>query len=79
MKISNDILNLQAGQNWKTEKNNVEIVRVGRLVAQYRFVTDRKKTSIKVEEVTVIQNYLSKNRGVLVSAASQTTIQPAAI
>jgi len=63
---ASDVLNLQAGQNWKTEKNNVEIVRVGRLVAQYRFVTNRKKTSIKVEDVTVIQNYLSRNRGILV-------------
>jgi hypothetical protein len=63
---ANDVLNLQAGQHWKTEKNNVEIVRVGKLVAQYRFVTNHKKTSIKVEDVTVIQNYLSKNRGTLV-------------
>jgi len=63
-----NLLELKAGQFWTTEKNDLQIVRVGRLVAQYRFVRNqknKKKSSIQVEQVSVIQNYLSNNGGIL--------------
>ena len=67
MDMRNDVSTLQAGQYWKTEKDDLEIVRVGKLVAQYRFANrHKKKSSIKVEQVSVIQDYINRNRGVLV-------------
>ena len=58
---------LQTGQCWKFEKEHLEILLVGKMLAHYRVTPDgRKRGTIKMNRIEVIQEYLAKKGGKLV-------------
>jgi hypothetical protein len=58
--------NLEKGQLWQTEKGNVEIMEVGKTLAQYRLYRSQRRVPTNMGRIQMIEDYLRSNGGKLV-------------
>ena len=64
---------LQKGQLWKTTTHHVEIVLVGKLLANYRLIAAGKKRGpTSIGTLQMVQEYLNAHGGTLVYNCSLT-------
>ena len=57
---------LAKGQLWKTENAQVEIMEVGKILTNYRFIQGQKRVATTSGRIQMVQDYLNKNGGVLI-------------
>jgi hypothetical protein len=59
-------VSLVKGQLWKTDKGNVEIMEVGKILAQYRLFQNQKRVPTSMGRIEMVQDYLKRHQGKLV-------------
>jgi hypothetical protein len=57
---------LVKGQLWKTEKGQVEIMEVGKLLAHYRLSRDEKRFPTSLGRIEMVRDYLREHSGKLI-------------
>ncbi len=66
MKGKSTLQPLVKGQLWKIKDVHVEIMEVGKTLTHYRLYQNQKRVPISLGGIGTVQEYLKKNKAVLV-------------
>ena len=69
MKVKSRIEPLVKGQLWKMNDVHIEIMEVGKTLTHYRLYQNQKRVPISLGGIGTVQEYLKKNKAVLVKKA----------
>ena len=69
MKVKSRIAPLVKGQLWKMNDVHIEIMEVGKTLTHYRLYQNQKRVPISLGGIGTVQEYLKKNKAILVKKA----------